>query len=460
MKTHARTMLLKCMKSSLKGLLLTICCLAAGVAGAQTQEPPKRQAIDKIIAKVDNYIALKSELELAYLDIQSREQFGSVSRCDVLRNLVQNKLMLAKAEIDSITVTEAEVSRELDRRMQYMVAQLGGEEEIERYYNKPISQFKSELRGRMREQLIVGRMEDHITAKVSVTPAEVRRFFNSIPADSLPYFSTEVTVGHIVKLPVVSKEQKDKVRQQLSEMRQRILKGEVSFQELAKEYSEDPGSAANGGELGFWKRGELAPQFEATALRLKPGEISNPVETEFGFHMIQLIERRGNTYNSRHILMKPISSESDIQEAEKYLDSLRTVIRSGKISFAKAAKEYSEDKITQPSGGYFIDGSGSQRISVEDIDPSLYFVIDTMKVGNITKPIPYRTADGKAAVRIVYYQSKVSPHEANMKDDYQKIQAAALNEKKGRIVARWFEDAVKEVFIDIDPEYDFCNIAN
>jgi peptidyl-prolyl cis-trans isomerase SurA len=456
MKMRVRTILLKYMKNSCKGLLVAVFCLVSWVAHAQTQG----QVVDKIVAKVDNYIALKSELDLAYLELQSRGQLANVTRCDVLRNLVQNKLMLAKAEIDSITVTDAEVSRELDRRMQYMVAQLGGEEEIERYYNKPIAQFKEELRGRMREQLLTSRMEEHITQDVTITPAEVRRFFNNIPADSLPFFSTEVTVGHIVRLPVVNKEQKEKVRKQLLDIRRRILDQEVTFQEMAKEYSEDPGSAANGGELGFWKRGELAPQFEATALRMKPGDISQPVETEFGFHLIQLIERRGNTYNSRHILIKPSSSETDIKEAEQYLDSLRTVIQSGKISFAKAAKEYSEDKTTQPSGGYFVDASGAQRISVEDIDPSLYFVIDTMQVGNITKPIPYRTADGKSAVRIVYYKSKVSPHEANLLDDYQKLQAAALNEKKSRIVERWFNDAVREVFIDIDPEFDTCNIAN
>lgn len=444
------------MKNSCKGLLLAAFCLGSWAAQAQTNG----QVIDKIVAKVDNYVALKSELELAYLELQSRGKFGSTSKCDVLRNLVQNKLMLAKAEIDSVTVTDAEVSRELDRRMQYMVAQLGGEEEIERYYNKPIGQFKEELRGRMREQLLTSRMEDHITKDVTITPAEVSKFFSQIPADSLPFFSTEVTVGHLVKLPVINKAQKEKVRQQLSDIRQRILNQEATFQEMAKEYSEDPGSAANGGELGFWKRGELAPQFEATALRMKPGDISQPVETEFGFHIIQLIERRGNTYNSRHILIKPNSSEADIHEAELYLDSLRTVIQSGKISFAKAAKEYSEDKTTQSSGGYFVDPSGAQRISVEDIDPSLYFVIDTMKVGTITKPIPYRTADGKSAVRIVYYKSKVSPHEANLLDDYQKLQAAALNAKKNKIVARWFNDAVREVFIDIDPEYNNCNIAN
>ncbi|WP_224995401.1 peptidylprolyl isomerase [Cesiribacter sp. SM1] len=449
------------MKNSCKALLLAVFGLSSLAASAQSAaSQPNRQVVDKIVAKVDNYIALRSELDLTYLDLQSREQFGSVNKCDVLRNLVQNKLMLAKAEIDSITVTDAEVNRELERRMQYMVQQLGGEEEIEQYYNKPLSQFKAELRGRMKEQLLVQRMQEHITQDVTVTPAEVRRFFSKIPADSLPYFSTEVTVGHIVKLPVISKEQKAKVREQLEGIRQRILSNEVTFAEMAREFSEDPGSAANGGELGFWKRGELAPQFEATALRMKPGEISAPVETEFGFHIIQLIERRGNTYNSRHILMKPNSSEADIRMAEQYLDSLRTVIESGKISFSKAAKEYSEDKVTQSSGGYFVDADGSQRTSVEDIDPSLYFVIDTMQVGNITKPIPYRTADGKSAVRIVYYKSKVGPHEANLKDDYQKIQAAALNEKKNRIVARWFNEAVGEVFIDIDPEYDYCNIAN
>ncbi len=448
--------------TGLSKLSLVVAMLVwGGAAVAQDSEKPKGQVLDKIIAKVDDYITLKSSLDLAVIEAGSRQQFGSVpDRCEVLRSLIQSKLMLAKAEIDSITVSDEEVSNNLDRRIQMMVSQLGSVEEIEAYYNKPLSQFKAELKKRMREQLIVGRMQESITADVSVTPAEVRAFFNRIPKDSLPPFSTEVTVGHIVKLPVVSPMQKTEVRNKLNEIRAKIVNGEATFAEMAREYSEDPGSAAAGGDLGFWRRGELAPEFEATALKLKPGDISAPVETEFGFHIIQLIERRGNTYNSRHILMKPASSEDDIKRAENYLDSLRTQIVDNKIDFAKAANEYSEDKMTNSAGGFFTDPSGSTRISVEDIDPSLYFMIDSMQVGSISKPQPYRTEDGKTAVRIVYYKSKVPPHIANLRDDYQKIQTAALNEKKNKQIEKWFNEAVREVYINIDPEYDYCGITS
>ena len=455
MKKPKRVTPLKFMPSKIASIFLLIFLCSLQQLLAQNN----KQVIDEIIVKVDDYIALKSELDLTYLDMSSRGQFGgSVERCDVLRQIVQNKLMLAKAEIDSITVTEEQVSAELDARMQYMVAQLGSEEEIERYYNKPLSQFKAELQDKMREQLLIKEVSRSITSDVKITPAEVRRFFHQLPADSLPFFPTEVTVGHIVKLPEVSEEQKKEVRDRINEIRRKIVSGEATFAEMAKKYSEDPGSAVKGGELGFRKRGELVPEYEATALKMNPGDISGPVESEFGFHLIQLIERRGNTYNSRHILIKPNSSNLDITEAERYLDSLRTQIVEGKMDFAIAAKEYSDDKQTNSSGGYFLNAEGANRISVEELDPSLFFVIDTMEVGTVSKPLPYRTMDGKEAVRIVYYEAKVSPHRANLKDDYQKIQSAALQEKKNRIIAKWFEDAKEDVYIDIDEAYNYCNI--
>ena len=437
-------------------LVATFCSLSGAFAQGQQGQ---KQVLDKIVAKVDNYITLKSELDLAYLELSQRGQFNrKPDKCEVLQELIQNKLMLAKAEMDSIFVSDAQVSAELDARMRYMVSQLGSEEEIEKYYNKPLSQFKAELRDKMREQLLVQEVTRHITKDVEVTPSEVKRFFNRLPADSLPFFSTEVTVGHIVKLPEVSKEQKEVVKKRLNEIRDQILSGEATFAEMAKKHSEDPGSAAKDGELGFWKRGELAPEFEATALKMKPGEISKPVETQFGFHIIQLIERRGNTYNSRHILIKPNSSDTDIVRAQHYLDSLRTEIQEGRISFAKAAKEYSDDQLTKPSGGYFMNVEGSKRVSVEELDPSVFFVIDTMQVGTVSKPLAYRTEDGKDAVRLIFYESRIRPHRANMKDDYQKIQGAAVNEKKTRVVAKWFEEAINDVYIDVDEQYDYCNL--
>ena len=276
--------------------------------------------IDKIIAKIDNQIILKSELEISYLQYAaslSDEQAGSYAvsenlKCELFESLIINKILLAKAEIDSVTVENKVVDDQLKRRMEFFVAQIGSKEKLEEFYDKSIEELKNELRKQVKEQLILQKMQDNITQKIKITPAEVKKFFNKIPEDSLPYFSTEVQVAQIVRFPQISREQKIKAKIKLKKIRERILNGE-DFATLAKEYSEDPGSAKLGGELGFWKIGELAPEYEAAALNLKPSGISKVTESQFGFHLIQLIERRGNEYNSRHILIKPNSSVLDIE---------------------------------------------------------------------------------------------------------------------------------------------------
>lgn len=417
-------------------------------------------AIDKIVAKVDNYIVLKSDLEEAYQQgLAMRQQTGiTPTRCQVLEQLVTEKLMLAKAEIDSVTVEEERVNSELDRRLQYMVNSYG-EESIEEQFGKSIEEFKEELRDDIRDQLVVQEMQRKITENTEVTPSEIKKFFNNIPEDSLPYYSTEVSVAQIVKKPTVSQSQKEETRKKLLEIRNRIINGE-KFADLAKEYSNDPGSAAAGGELGFVSRGQFVPEFEAAAMKMQPGELSQPVESQFGFHLIQLIERRGNRYNSRHILLKPNSSELDIKHAEKFLDSLRTQILSDSISFEKAAKEYSDDKETAASGGFFLANDGSNRVPTEELDPVIFFTLDTMKVGDITEPIIYRMDDGTPAVRIFYYKDRSKPHRANLKDDYQKIYNAALQEKRRRVMNEWFENARKQVYVEVDPQYSHCSIAS
>jgi peptidyl-prolyl cis-trans isomerase SurA len=290
-----------------------------------------------------------------------------------------------------------------------------------------------------------------------VSPLDVRRFFKRIPKDSLPYFSTEVTVGQIVKKPTVNRNQKDNIKAQLGAIKNRILQGE-DFGVLAKEFSMDPGSAAMGGNLGFFKRGELAPQFEATALSMKPGEISEPVETMFGIHIIQLIERRGNSFNSRHILIIPQSSETDIEDAIFYLDSLRTLILADSILFSKAAKEYSDDQETASSGGFLTDATGASMISVEVMDPILFFTIDTLKVGTISRPMTFKMEDGTEAVRILYYKDRTPPHQANLDQDYQKIQGATKAEKRNKVLSEWFLKAQGDVFLSVDLEYSECEL--
>ena len=453
---HKKMMTLRFMQMTIKHCFLI---LILTVVGFNVAAQSNSMVVDKIIAKVDNNIILKSELEQAYLQYISSGEVsaGSNTKCQILESLVINKLMVAKAEIDSVVVSNEEVNSNLTNRMNVFISRIGSEEKIEEYYGKTIEQFKDELREQVREQLIVQRMQTTITSDISVTPAEVKKFFNTIPSDSLPYFSTEVSLAQIVKLPTVSKTQKDVVTKKLLDLREQIVNG-ADFEELARKHSEEPAAASTGGNLGFQNRGDLVPAYEAAALKLKPGEISQPVETEFGFHLIQMIERRGNLYHTRHILMKPSSSELDIEEAKEYLDSIRTLILNDSIKFENAAKEFSDDKETAASGGFFLDGTGSPRISVEELEPTVFFTVDTMKVGTITKPIPYRTNDGKEAVRILYYESRIRPHQASLKEDYQKIARAAENEKKNLILNGWFDKAKDDVFIQIDPEYTNCKI--
>lgn len=418
--------------------------------------------IDKIVARVDNYIVLKSEVERAYLDYLNQSQSFDVkdARCRVFENLVINKMMVAKAEIDSVEVTDEEVQSNLDRRFDMIVQSIGSEAEIERYYGKTIDQLKEDIRQDIREQLIVQRMQQTITADIDITPAEVKRFFEEIPKDSLPFFSKEIAVAQIVKYPEVSKEQKDKVKAKLLGFKADIEAGKATFEALAQEHSEDPGSAARGGNYGWVKRGTFVPEYEKTAFTLKKGQISDPVETEYGFHLIQLLDRRGNEYNTRHILLSTSPSASDLARASAYLDSLADMIRTDSISFSKAASEHSDDIQTSGTGGFFINTLGSNMIAADEIDPSVFFAIDTMQVGQISAPIEYRTQQGKEAVRILFYKSTLAAHQANLNDDYQKIRAAALQDKKNRTLSGWFDKARQEVYIKVDPEYDYCNIMN
>lgn len=416
--------------------------------------------IDKIIAKVDDYIVLKSELERSYLDFLSRgEARGSNAKCQILQQLVVNKMLMAQSEIDSIFVEDAEVNSNLDRRMAVMAQQFGGESEIERAYGKSIEQIRSEIFESIKEQLTIQRMQSELTSDLKVTPSEVKKFFKAIPQDSLPYFSTEVSVGQIVKQPEPGKLQKDKVKNLLLDIRSRIEKGE-SFESLARQYSQDPGSASLGGQLGFYGRGELAPEYEAASLSMSPGEISMPVETQFGIHLIQLQEKRGNTYRTRHILITPQPSQNDYDKAKQYLDSLRTLIVRDSLTFQSAAKEYSDDQETSSAGGFFQDETGAIRVPAEQLDPNIFFTIDTMQVGKITLPIRFQQPDGTYAFRIIYYKDKIRPHQANLDIDYQKIANAALMRKKNQIISEWFEKARGNVFIEVDPEYDYCNLTN
>jgi peptidyl-prolyl cis-trans isomerase SurA len=415
--------------------------------------------VDEIIAKVDNHIVLKSDLEKVYQDFLANGGTpGLEARCQYLALLIRNKLMVAKAEIDSVIVLDAEVDDNTERRMEMILSQSGKTaDELEQIYGKTLEQIRLELRDQIREQMTVSKMETQITDGMTITPSEVKRFFNNFPKDSLPFFSASVEVGQIVRIAKVSAAQEAETRNLLLDIRSRILAGEP-FGTLAKRYSHDPGVYTNLGEMGWSGRGRMVPEYEAVAFKLKPGEISMPFKSPFGLHIMQLIERRGNEYNSRHILISPQPSPDDIRAAANYLDSIRTRIIHDSTTFEKAAKELSDDTPTKGNGGFFSDPDNGTKLMVDELDPGIFFKIDSMKVGDISKPITYRTDDGKDAVRILYYKSRTSPHQASLDQDWNRIQKAALNEKKNKVLAKWFEKAQRDVFINIDSSYDMCGI--
>ncbi|MCR9014199.1 peptidylprolyl isomerase [Aquiflexum gelatinilyticum] len=426
---------------------------------------PSGQVIDKIVAKVNNYILLESEIQKSYIEAisQSQQDVQPPTRCEVFESLLISKLMVAKAEIDSVMVTDAEVMFQADQRFAMVMQQFGGDENmLAEVYGKTADQLKTEIHDLLKEQLLVQKMQAKITEGLSISPADVRKFFNEIPRDSLPFFSAEVMVGQIVKKPEVNQKVKNEITELLRGLKNQIMDGKADFQTLAKQYSQDPGSAPLGGELGFFRRGELAPEYEATALGLEVLEISDPVETAFGFHMIQLLERRGNTFNTRHILIRPEPSDQDIVDAERFLDSIRTAIIDGKIEFAKAAKENSDDRATSDNGGFFVDpNNNSSRLTLRTLDdPVLYFTLDSMKVGSITPPIRFETEREGVQVRILFYKERFPAHRANLEDDYEKMKAAARRRKEEALLSRWFITAKEDVFIDIDPAYDRCDVLS
>jgi peptidyl-prolyl cis-trans isomerase SurA len=466
MTMHLNTKILRSSRNKFSyfaaGVLVALAAFAP-IRSADAQDPSAKTGfvVDEIVAKVDNHIVLKSEVERMYQDYLTNGNSPSQeARCEILSLITRNKLMLAKAEIDSVVVLDAEVDVNTQRRMDMILAQSGKTpEELETIYGKTLEQIRTELRDQIREQMIVQKMEDEITADLAVTPAEVKRFFSRIPKDSLPYFSASVEVAQIVKEAKVSPAQKAITRNQLLDIRSRILAGE-DFATLARKYSNDPSVLSNSGEMGWVGRGRMVPEFEAMAFSLKPGEISMPFESPFGMHIMQLIERRGGEYKSRHILISPKPSQADLEKASDFLDSLRTLIVNDSLDFEMAAKEHSDDTNTKGNGGFFSDQDGGMRLTVDELDPVVFFRIDSMEVKEISKPIVYRTDEGKDAVRILYYKSRIPPHQASIREDYHKIQVAALNEKKNKVLEKWFLKARQDVFINIDRTYDYCGIMN
>ena len=421
-----------------------------------------QQLADKVIGIVDNKIILLSDIEGQYMQMaQQQKSLPPVSiKCDILDQALTQKLLITQAAIDSVTVTDDEVDQKLDERIRYFESIVGSEQKLEQYYGKPIAQLKEDFRSQIRDNAIADKEKSNIVQNVTVSPSEVQDYFNRIPKDSLPFFNTTVDIGEIVIYPQVSPEAKQIALDRINTLRDRIAKGE-DFSKLAILYSQDPGSASNGGDLGFVDRGELDPAFEAAAFNLKnPGDISQVVESKYGYHIIQLIERRGDRIDVRHILVIPQTTNYDLTAAYKKIDSVRSEIMASKISFEQAVNQYSENDETKNAGGMLQNpttgGTSFQMNDLGQFDQSLVFTIDSLEKGQISEPLLFKDRQQKTAYRLVWLKDETQPHRANLKDDYTAMQQSALTQKQVKILNDWIADRISKTYISVDSDYQSC----
>lgn len=432
-----------------------LCMLATATASAET---PLGTLVDRIAAKVDNQIILQSELEIAAKQyLQQGAQETPNLKCEVLRKLILDKALLTKAKQDGVGVTKKQLTQQLDQTIQYWMAQAGSEKALVQSLGKPIAEIKNDLRERVREQMTIDEARRKVAGSVSVTPKEVKSFFKSLSSQARPLYPTEVVVRQIVQYPQVGQQEKEAVIAQLKALKLRLQNGE-SFEKLAQEYSQDPGSAPHGGGLGFWRPGELAAAYEATALALQPGEVSEPVETQFGFHLIQLIARENSQYNSRHILLKPNPEVLDIEVAKASLAKLRTSILTGKCTFEEAAKNSSDDTATALVGGLLTGKRGEIQMTIDELPSDIFFVVEQLASGSISEPVEFTASGDKKATRILLVEEKIPAHQANLTQDYEKIKRILIEKKRASAFQTWLEAAQASVSITVAPEYQNCEL--
>ena len=417
------------------------------------------QVIDKIVAVVGNNIIMQSDIEEQYMQYRMQGGIkGSASsiRCEILEDMLFRKLMLNQAELDSITVSDEQIDSEVDRYIRYYLSQFGSQEKLEKYYDKPMKDIKNDLRDMLKEKQLMEEVQRKIVEGVTATPSDVREFYNNIPKDSIPMVSAQYEIAELVKKPPITLDEKLAVKERLYGLRSRILKGE-RFSTMALLYSEDPGSAKKGGELGFKGRGELVPEFEAAAFALKDGEISEVVETEYGYHIIQLIERRGDYINVRHILLTVRVSPEALQTAYNELEYIADLIRKDSITFDEAVKVHS-DEDDKTNGGYLINPvTGGTLFAAEDLDQQVSVVINRLQVGEVSDPVPMKTKNDKDAYRLLMIKKKTTPHKANLKEDYALIQQWTMQKLRQDAINKWIDAKSSKAYVKISDDYKDCD---
>ena len=417
--------------------------------------------IDEVVWVVGDEAILKSQVEEQYRSMQyDGQKIDGDPYCVIPEQIAIQKLFMHQAKLDSITVSDAQVFQEVERKLNYFIANIGSKEKVEEYFNKPMSELREEMAEMVREQGIVQEMQRQLVKDIKITPSEVRRFFSGLPSDSIPYIPTQVEVQIITINPKIPQQEIDNIKARLREYSERVTKGETEFSTLAILYSEDPGSARMGGELGFMGRAQLVPEYADVAFNLNdPKKVSKIVETEFGYHIIQLIEKRGDRINTRHILLKPKVSEKELNKSIVRMNSLRNDITSGKFNFEEAAQFLSQDKNTRYNQGLMVNSeNGTTKFQMSELPQEIAKVVNTMNAGDISQPfIMMDQKKGKEVAVLVKLRSRVEGHKANMSDDYQALKAIVEQNRREDLIENWIRKKQKETYIRIKDGWRNCD---
>ncbi|WP_044111329.1 peptidylprolyl isomerase [Xylanibacter brevis] len=417
--------------------------------------------VDEVVWVVGDEAILKSDIEVTRMQAAMEGvRWKGDPDCAIPEQIAVQKLFLHQAAIDSIEVTEAEVASAIEQRIEYMIQQIGSREKLEEYKKLSISQIRQSMHDDLRDQMMIQRMKEHLVKEIAVTPAEVRRYFKDLPSDSLPYVPTEVEVQIITQTPRISAEEINRVKDELREYTDRVNKGETSFQTLARLYSEDPGSRRNGGELDYTGRGMLDPAFAAVAFNLTdPKKVSKIVESEFGFHIIQLVDKRGEKIKVRHILRKPIVSDSAIVQATNRLDSIAKDIRAGLFTFEEGASVISDDKDTRNNKGLMANRSErgqTSKFQLQDLPSEVAKVVDTLKVGQISKPFVMINNNGKTVCAIAKLKSRTEGHKAIITEDFQVMKDVVTEKRREKKLHDWVVKKIKDTYVHVGDRYRDC----
>lgn len=431
--------------------------LIASIAKAQ----PKKVVADKIIAVVGDKIILQSDIENSISDMARQgSQLPENADCMISEQAIVSKVLMLQAEKDSLPVTDEEVEAELDQRIRYFISQFGTQEQLELVAGKTIYQIKDEARESIKENKLATAMQRKIVENVKITPTEVKNYFDKIPKDSLPFYESELEVGQIIAYPKASRDLEKYMMDELNNYKRQVENKTATFEQLARRYSDDPGSKDRGGQYEF-QRGDktVDPTFLAAAFRLKDGEMSPVVKSKMGFHLILMEHRNGDNIIIRHILRIPPITQDEINIAVNKLDSVRSKIIAGVVGFNEAATRYSEDEAAKYAGPFFLNRDGAPYVTIDQLDKEIVVNLGKMKVGEYSQPVVYtdeRTS--KKGVRIIYLKSRSEPHRMNMLDDYDKIAQFAVEEKKAKVLEKWMRERIPTYYIQVDNDVtQTCN---